>query len=98
MDHSTPPIPHATEVSAEMIAASITDNLLLTAAITLALIAIGNFALMLYRWAKTIDTSLDYIKHEMELNSGKTMRDAIARIEKKQAEIEAHLKQQDDQA
>ena len=78
-----------------MLAASLTDNILLTAAITVALIAIGNFALMLYRWAKTIDTSLDYIKHEMELNSGKTMRDAIARIEAKQIELEAHLKEQD---
>ena len=90
-----PLIPHATEVSAEMIAASITDNILLTAAITVAILAIGNFAFILYRWAKTIDTSLDYIKHEMELNSGKTMRDAIARIEKKQAEIESALKERD---
>ena len=78
-----------------MIAASITDNILLTAALAIAILAIGNFALMLYRWAKTIDTSLDYIKHEMELNSGKTMRDAIARIETKQIELEKHLTEQD---
>ena len=43
--------------------------------------AIAKFLLIGYRWARDLEMSLDYIRHEMQLNSGKTMRDAIERIE-----------------
>lgn len=79
-----------------MIATSLNDNIILLAGVLLAITAIIKFAHSAYIWAKSIDETMTYVKHEMELNSGKTMRDAINRIETRQIEIEAHLKQQDE--
>lgn len=51
------------------------------AAFLLAFGVIAKFVRDMYRWARNMDESLRYVRHEMELNSGKTMRDAIERIE-----------------
>lgn len=63
-----------------------------TPAVVVAIFAISGATLRAlhtgYRWAKSIDASLSYIRHEMELNSGRTMRDAIDRIERKVNTIE----------
>lgn len=79
-----------------MIAATVTDNILLIGAILVALSGIIKFSHSAYTWARSIDQTMTYVKHEMELNSGKTMRDAIQRIETRQIDIEAHLRQQDE--
>lgn len=49
---------------------------------------LGRFALNVYRFMKGLDEQLSYIRHEMQLNGGRTMRDAVARIEAKLDEIE----------
>jgi hypothetical protein len=56
-----------------------------------ALLTLGKGALWFYRLSKGLEEGVQYLRHEMELNSGKTMRDAIDRIEERQLAIEEAL-------
>jgi hypothetical protein len=78
-----------------MIAATLTGSLFLAAAIVVALTTLIKAVHYMYVWLKQVDESLEYVKHEMQLNSGKTMRDAIQRMEERQINMELHLLSQD---
>lgn len=59
-------------------------------ALAAVLAVVGRWAVKVYRFAKNLDETVHYIRHEMELNGGRTMRDAVARIERKVNDIETH--------
>jgi hypothetical protein len=63
-----------------------------------ALLTLGKGALWFYRLSKGLEEGVQYLRHEMELNSGKTMRDAIDRIESKLDTIDDRVAALEDSA
>ena len=77
-----------------MIAVFVWEYPIIVGSIVVALGAIGKFVHVLYKWAKGIEATIDYVATEMHFNGGATMRDAIKRIEARQVELEiAHKKE-----
>lgn len=71
-----------------MIALDVMDAPAIAVAVLAVLGVLGRLLFGVYRFAKNLDDAVTYIRHEMELNSGRTMRDAINRIERKVDELE----------
>lgn len=78
-----------------MIAIFIYEYPVVLAGILIALGVLGRTAHKIYKFIDNLNDGVDYLKHEMKLNGGKTMRDAVARIEARQIEIERKLKEEE---
>jgi len=63
------------------------------ALVTLGILAGGfiKVGLGFYRWTRRIEASIGYVEAEMRFNGGSTIRDAVARIERRQSHIEQSL-------
>lgn len=74
-----------------MIAADAVETALGVVAILAALTAVVRSLHWVYSTMKRIDDALTYVQHEMHFNGGTTMRDAVARANRRLHRIEEAL-------